>query len=325
MAPAKAPQGAVPGEAAWWPQAAADLRDALARWRQWLTVERNASPHTLRAYQGDIEQFLTFLAGHKGEAVSLNALSDTALSDFRAWLSRRAMEGAGVASRARNLSGVRNFFRWLDRQGLMHNPAATLVRNPRKPQKLPRPLTQADALATVDIAADMPEERWVGLRDRALMALLYGCGLRISEALSLSVDQFPRGEEGLRVDGKGRKQRLVPVIEPVRQAVARYLEARPFAATAESPLFIGTRGGRLSSGVAERQMRVLRGALGLPETATPHALRHSFATHLLSAGADLRSIQDLLGHASLNSTQRYTDVDAEQLLRIYRSAHPRAR
>jgi integrase/recombinase XerC len=313
------------GIAAWWPQAAGDLRKALADWRQWLVVERNASPHTLRAYQGDIEQFLTFLAGHKGEAVSLNSLSDTALSDFRAWLSRRAMEGTGIASRARNLSGVRNFFRWLDRQGLMHNPAVTLVRNPRKPQKLPRPLTQADALATVDLAGDMPDEPWIGLRDRALMALLYGCGLRISEALSLTVGQFPLGDEGLRVEGKGRKQRLVPVIEPVRLAVGLYLQSRPFAVTQQSPLFVGARGARLSSGMAERQMRVLRGALGLPDTATPHVLRHSFATHLLAAGADLRSIQDLLGHASLNSTQRYTDVDAEQLLRIYNDAHPRAR
>ncbi len=305
--------------------AAEDTLAALQRWRVWLKTEKSASPHTLRAYETDVRAWLDFLAGHRGGPVRIRDLSDAALMDFRAWLSRQAGVGVGAASRARQLSGVRNFFRWLDRQGHMHNAAVSLVRTPRKAKPLPRPLTVQDARATMDCAADVAVEHWQGLRDRALFMLLYGCGLRISEALALDVRDLPPADGTLRVEGKGRKQRDVPMLPVVLQALRDYLAARPQPATPDSPLFLGSRGGRLAMGVAERQMRQVRGLLGLPETVTPHALRHSFATHLLANGVDLRAIQDLLGHASLSTTQRYADVDATALMSVHAAAHPRAK
>ncbi|MDR3516973.1 MAG: tyrosine recombinase XerC [Azospirillaceae bacterium] len=304
--------------------AAPDVLDALAAWRRWLEHERHASPHTLTAYSADIGMFLDFLTDHLGKLPALNDLGDAGLVDFRAWLSRRAADGLARSSRARELSSVRSLFRWLDRSGRLHNPAVTLVRSPKLPRPMPRPLTEQDAIGLLDTAAELQDSPWIAKRDGALFTLLYGCGLRIDEALSLDRDQVPFGET-LTVLGKGRKQRVVPVLPAVAAAVEAYLAACPFATQANMPLFLGARGGRLAAGVAQKQIRRIRAVMGLPDSVTPHALRHSFATHLLAAGSDLRVIQDLLGHASLSTTQRYTDVDVESLLEIYQSAHPRAR
>ncbi|TWB73267.1 integrase/recombinase XerC [Nitrospirillum amazonense] len=304
---------------------APDVAAALEEWRRWLTSEKTASPHTLRAYQGDVAAFLSFLTEHLGRAPSLNDLGGAKLGDFRAWLADRASEGAIAASRARAVSGVRNLFRWLDRSGRLHNPAIGLLNAPKVKRPMPRPLTVDDAGTLLEEASDIPQAPWVGLRDRALFTLLYGCGLRMDEALRLTRAEAPLDSDTLRVTGKGSKQRDVPVLPAVRQALAAYIEACPYPLPAGGPLFLGVRGDRLNDRVARLAMQTLRQLLGLPDTATPHALRHSFATHLLGGGADLRAIQDLLGHASLSTTQRYTDVDAEQLLSVYETAHPRAR
>lgn len=301
--------------------AAPDLQDALTRWYDYLRAEKNLSKHTLRAYRTDVIGFIDFLMNHHGQAVSLNDLSDASLRDFRAWMSRRAMDGAGAATRARSLSGVKNFLSWLDKQGVMHNPAIKTVRTPKQPKKLPRPLSDRQAFLILDAVDDDPS--WVSLRDRALFTMLYGCGLRIDEALSLNLADLPR-DGFMTVRGKGRKERQVPVLDQVIRVLERYRAACPFAETPTRPLFLGERGKRLHQGVAQKALRDLRGVLGLPETATPHALRHSFATHLLQNGANLREIQELLGHASLSTTQRYTDVNAEELIKIYNAAHPRA-
>ncbi|MCC6597725.1 MAG: tyrosine recombinase XerC [Alphaproteobacteria bacterium] len=302
---------------------AADLAKLLLQWQDYLRYEKNLSPHTLRAYCGDLTHFITFLAGHFDDPPSLSALSDAKIRDFRAWLSRKAMDGASNASRARSLSGVKNFLGWLDKQGIAHNAAIGGVRTPKRAHKLPRPLHESQAMDIINSADLLPQEDWIAARDRALFTLLYGCGLRIDEALSLDIRDMPRGDV-IRVTGKGSKQREIPVIEIVDKTLAHYLQRRPFEHTPSAPLFIGQRGKRLNQGVAQKSMRNLRIILGLPETATPHALRHSFATHLLQNGANLREIQELLGHVSLSTTQRYTEINATELMRIYKAAHPRA-
>ncbi len=246
------------------------------------------------------------------------------LGDFRAFQAFRAGGGAGRVTRARGLSAIRSFFGHLDRAGLLHNAALHGLTHPRLPRTLPRPLGVGEALTLVDAAPEISTLDWIGLRDRGLFALLYGCGLRLGEALGLRREDLPR-DGRLTVTGKGRKQRQVPVLPAVAQALEGYVAACPFAPAPDAPLFLGERGGPLNPGVAERQMRRLRALLGLPDTVTPHALRHSFATHLLVAGGDLRSIQELLGHSSLSTTQRYTEIDATQLLAVYDQAHPRAR
>ena len=297
-----------------------DLAKALGEWQVWLKVEKNVSRHTLRAYTGDIAQFVTFLSHHKARAISIADVSDTTLNEFRAWMSRQTMDGRANASRARTLSGLKNFLSWMDKQGLAHNAAIKTVRTPKMPRKLPRPLHQNQAFS---VLAEATGGDWIGLRDRALFTLLYGCGLRIDEALSLDVKDLPR-EGFLIVMGKGRKERQVPVLPLVVRALQDYREACPYEETGSRPLFVGTKNGkRLHQGVAQKSMRDLRRALSLPETATPHALRHSFATHLLQNGANLREIQELLGHASLSTTQRYTDINAEEMMKVYKSAHPR--
>ena len=302
-----------------------DLAAAIADWRAWLADERRASPHTLAAYDRDLGTFIRFLAEHRGGAPDLAALEALAAGDFRAWLARRGSGGLARSSTARALSVIRGFFRFLDRRGLVHNPTPHSLRTPKVPRSVPRPLSPTDAKDVACEVGDLSDEPWVARRDVALLTLLYGCGLRISEALGLTCGAVENLAEALTITGKGNKQRLVPVLPVVREAIAAYLADRPFAAEPDSPLFLGVRGGPLNPGVAQRQMRRARPLLGLPETATPHALRHSFATHLLGAGGDLRTIQELLGHASLSTTQRYTDVAAEQMLEVYRSAHPRAR
>lgn len=305
--------------------AQADLAAAIDKWQRWLAQEKGFSPATSKAYDVDLAQFLAFMAEYRGRAPGLNDLGNLTLQEFRAWLSARAGGGAVAATRARGLSGVRSLFRWLDRNGIVHNPVIGSLTAPKIKRGLPRPLTAVDAGALLDEAASMPSTPWVGLRDQALFTLLYGCGLRISEAIGLNQGDLPPGAAHVRVLGKGAKQRQVPVLPAVSAAVAAYVEACPWKPSPGAALFVGVRGERLNASIVRKAMQKLRADMGLPDSATPHALRHSFATHLLGGGADLRAIQDLLGHASLTSTQRYTDVDTEKLLAVYEDAHPRAR
>jgi len=303
--------------------AADDLRAAIGLWVAWLTGERRASAHTVAAYGRDLALFLDFLTEHLGEQPSLAAIDALRPGDFRAYLARRAQDGIERGSLARGLSVLRGFLRFLQRRGLAATTALAALRSPKLPHSVPKPLTIVDAAASLHAAAEVASSRWQGKRDTAILALLYGCGLRLSEALGLTRAEAPLGEM-LAVTGKGGKQRLLPVLPAVRQAVADYLAACPYFLAKEGPLFVGSRGGALNPRLVQRQMASLRSRLGLAETATPHALRHSFATHLLGAGGDLRAIQELLGHASLSTTQRYTSVETERLLAIYDAAHPRA-
>jgi integrase/recombinase XerC len=302
---------------------APDLAEKFGWWVDYLTHEKRFSPHTLRAYLSDLNYFFIFLTRHLARPPSMNDLGDVAIRDFRSYLAKKTADGAGPATRARALASLRNFLKWLDRNGYLHNPAIKSIRTPKKPHRLPRALPEKEAKIVVDHAHEIPKENWIGRRDRALFTLLYGCGLRIDEALQLDFRHRPQNGD-VRVMGKGRKERQVPVIPVVEKMIAEYLESCPFPFEKDTPLFMGARGGRLHQCVAQRQMRHLRKALGLPESLTPHALRHSFATHILVAGADLRSIQELLGHASVTTTQRYTDFDNAQLLAIYKKSHPRA-
>jgi integrase/recombinase XerC len=302
----------------------AGLIATVGEWRDWLAHERRASPHTLDAYQRDLAAFLEFVSAHLGGLPTLSDLAKLEAADFRSWLARRAAGGLARSSTARALSVVRSFFRFLDRSGRVSNPAIAGVRTPAGPRPVPRALTAADALDLVEAAAGTHPAPWICARDSALFLLLYGAGLRIGEALSLTQRQAPKGGT-LTVTGKGNKQRIVPILPLIADAVAAYRAACPFKPKPEAPLFLGARGGALNPGVVQRTMRGLRATLGLPATATPHALRHSFATHLLANGGDLRTIQELLGHASLSTTQRYTAVDAAGLIRVYDKAHPRAK
>ena len=300
-----------------------DLRAAIGLWAAWLSGERRSSAHTVAAYGRDLAFFLDFLTGHLGEVPSLAAINRLRPGDFRAFLARRAQDGIERGSLARGLSVLRGFLRFLQRRGLADTAALAALRSPKLPRSIPKPLTIEDAAGSLDVAAEVATRQWEGKRDRAVLALLYGCGLRLSEALGLTRSEARLGEM-LAITGKGGKQRLLPVLPAVRQAVADYLAACPHRPAKDGPLFVGRRGGPLNPRVVQRQMAALRASLGLPETATPHALRHSFATHLLGAGGDLRAIQELLGHASLSTTQRYTSVETERLLAIYDAAHPRA-
>jgi len=294
-------------------------QDLIRDWDAHLAHERRRSEHTRRAYVATAERFAAFLSGHHGGTVDIAMLRRTSANDLRAYLATRRAEGLGNASAARELSALRGFLRFVGGEG------ATLpaLRGPRVKKGLPRPVAPAEALQLAQDVDDNAREGWVGARDFALLLLLYGAGLRIGEALSLTGAALPLGDV-LRVTGKRNKTRVVPILPAVAKAVARYVEACPWPMGKEVPLFLGARGGPLQPGVVRASVRSARRALGLPERTTPHALRHSFATHLLAGGADLRSLQELLGHASLASTQVYTAVDAAHLLDIYRSAHPRA-
>ncbi|OIR06223.1 tyrosine recombinase XerC [mine drainage metagenome] len=300
------------------------LQAALRGWTAWLAAERRASAHTLDGYSRDVAAFIAFLAGHLGEEPGLAHLAALSPADFRAFMARRAHDGLGRGSMARLMSSLRSLFRYLDRSGLVHNPALTAVRAPRPPRVLPKALSPDDALATLASAAELQDQPWMAARDLALFTLLYGCGLRLGEALALDRGQTLHGE-AMVITGKGNKQRLVPLLPVVTLAIDDYLRQCPWPGGPEAPLFVGARGKRLNPGVVQRQMRRLRGLLGLPDSATPHALRHSFATHLLAGGGDLRTIQELLGHASLSTTQRYTAIDAARLNSVYNDTHPRAR
>ncbi|MGH7123156.1 MAG: tyrosine recombinase XerC [Stellaceae bacterium] len=305
--------------------AAADLAAAISHWQSWLEHERRASRHTVLGYGRDLAGFLDFLRDHLGALPSLAALEALGPADFRAYLAGRAQAGIERSSSARALSTLRGFFRFLDRRGLAKNAALSAVRTPKLPKSVPKPLTAEDAALTLDGIVELGEQPWIGRRDLAILMLLYGCGLRLSEALGLTRAEAPVKPGMLSITGKGRKTRLVPVLPAVSEAIAGYVAICPHRLAAKGPLFVGVRGGPLNPRLVQRQMQRLRMLLGLPETATPHALRHSFATHLLAGGGDLRSIQELLGHASLSTTQRYTAVDAERLLAVYDRAHPRAK
>ncbi|HJN22921.1 MAG TPA: tyrosine recombinase XerC [Rhodospirillales bacterium] len=297
---------------------------AIMDWRAWLAHERRMSTHTLDAYGRDLAAFLDFVAEHLGFAPGLRDLENLTTTDFRGYLAKRNTFGLARTSTARAMSCLRGFFHFLDHNGIAHNAAIGAVRTPKIPQSLPKALSEEEALDALGAIGDLSDELWIGKRDTALITMLYGCGLRVGEALALNRGQAPKSET-MVVTGKGSKQRLVPVLPIVANAIGNYLAACPHALGNDDPLFVGARGKRLNPGIAQRQMRRLRARLGLAETATPHALRHSFATHLLSGGGDLRTIQELLGHASLSTTQRYTAVDAGRIVQVYRSAHPRAR
>jgi integrase/recombinase XerC len=301
-------------------------RDALRAWLGYLRDERRASPRTLDAYGRQVGAYLAFLDRHRGEPVSVAGLGSVTAAELRAYLAsrRRGEEALSARSLGQALSAVRTFHRFLDRRCEVANDAIGLVRGPRQPASLPRPVSEDAARGLLHEAADDPDlEPWEAARDRAVLTLLYGCGLRISEGLSLTRADAPLGDT-LRILGKGSKTRLAPVLPAVRRAVDAYVAALPFALGPEDALFRAKRGGPLSARHVQATVQRLRGRLGLPDSATPHALRHAFATHLLGAGADLRSIQELLGHASLSTTQKYTGVDAARLLSAYAKAHPRA-
>ncbi|TMM55262.1 tyrosine recombinase XerC [Sulfitobacter sabulilitoris] len=298
-------------------------RDALQGWLAYQRALKGAAENTLTAYQGDVVEFLSFITGHKGAPQGLGALEQISVTDMRAWMAQARAGGIGARSLARKLSAVKAFYRWLsDRQGF--EPTAVLsTRSPKFQRKLPRPLAVDAARDMIDTVELQSQSPWVAARDAAVLTLLWGCGLRISEALALKGADAPLPDT-LRITGKGGKQRIVPVLAAARDAVARYLHLCPHPGAPAAPLFRGVRGGALSPRAIQAVMARARLQLGLPASATPHAMRHSFATHLLNAGGDLRAIQELLGHASLSTTQAYTAVDTARLLEVYTRAHPKA-
>ena len=306
--------------------AAPALLAEKAAFLETLASERNASPHTIASYERDLRQFLVFLTRHNARPAAIADLADLKAAELRAFLADRRRDGAGARSLGRNLSGVRAFLKHLERRGLVSAAGARAMRAPKAAKSLPRPLSVTDALEVSEEAGSFAVEPWIAARDVAVLTLLYGCGLRISEALTLAGDTLADpAARAMPITGKGGKARMVPLLPAVHAAVADYRRLCPFQLSAEAPLFRGAKGGPLRAQIVQRGMARLRGALGLPASATPHALRHSFATHLLAAGGDLRTIQDLLGHASLSTTQNYTAVDSGRLMTIYREAHPRAR
>ena len=300
--------------------------EALTDWLRHLAEERRLSPRTVEAYTDCVEPYLAFLGRHRGEdSISIQALGQVTAAELRAYLASRRSGERPLCARSvsQALSAIRTFHRWLDRRHGVPNTAITLVRGPRLPAGVPRPVSETAARAMIADAGDADLEPWEAARDTAVLTLLYGCGLRISEALSLRRADVPPPEV-LRITGKGGKTRLVPVLPAVSLALTEYVQLLPYPVAPADPVFRGRKGGPLGPRAVQSLVASLRGAQGLPSSATPHALRHSFATHLLSAGADLRSIQELLGHASLSTTQRYADVDAASLLSVYAQAHPRA-
>ena len=302
-----------------------DLQAARDTWLKALAHERRLSPETVEAYERDTRQFLHFLTGHLGGPPGIADIADLRPADLRGFLAKRRNEGAGARTLGRGLAGIRSLLRFLERRGLVNAAGASALRAPRQPKSLPKPLTASDARQVVAMEGQLAEEPWIAARNAAVLTLLYGCGLRISEALGLTGgDLASEADTVLRVTGKGGKTRLVPVLPVAQRAVMEYRRLCPFHIAPEAPLFRGARGGPLNPAIVQRDMVKLRSALNLPDTATPHALRHSFATHLLGRGGDLRTIQELLGHASLSTTQIYTGVDTARLLDIYEKAHPRA-
>ncbi len=299
-----------------------DLSKITSEWEEWLTDIKRASNHTVVSYQNDLGHFFSFLSHHLGGKINLAHLSALQAKDIRAWLASRMGEFE-ASSNARALSTVKSFFRYLEKQGQVENAAIFHIRSPKIKKALPKALVEEQAAQALQMVGEMSAEEWINKRDLALLTLIYGCGLRISEALSITYKEIPKGDS-LTIIGKGNKQRMVPVLPVIKAAIEDYVAACPYPFGRESPLFVGKRGKKLDPAIFQLTLRKLRQALNLPESTTPHAFRHSFATHLLSAGGDLRSIQELLGHASLSTTQRYTNVDKKRLLTAYKTAHPRA-
>lgn len=305
--------------------AAPDLNAARQDWLGSLSNSRRLAALTIDAYERDTRQFLQFLTGHLGEPPALKDVADLRVADLRSFLASRRNDGAGARTLGRGLAGVRSLLRYLEKQGLANAAGASAIRAPRQPKSLPKPLAADAALRVVDAQEQLAEEPWIAARNAAVLTLLYGCGLRISEALALTSEAIADpNARSLTIIGKGGKSRLVPLLPVVHQAIAAYRQLCPYPLSASSAMFRGAKGGVLQPAIIQREMQKMRTALNLPETATPHALRHSFATHLLARGGDLRSIQELLGHASLSTTQVYTGVDTDRLLEIYDKAHPRS-
>lgn len=301
---------------------------AVENWQQWLIHERRISINTLKAYTLDLSNFLKFISEHLGFSIGLDDLGSLKTQDFRSYLAFRQANRLARSSTARTMSTLRNFFRFLKHRGLAENAAIIAVKTAKPPRSIPKAMDELSAIEVVETIADLQKEPWMGKRDKAVILLLYGCGLRIGEALGLNLEQISVLNEdtgSIVVTGKGNKQRLVPVLPIIINSIWDYIKACPHELASNGPLFVGKRGKRLSPRIIQRQMEVLRSRLELLETVTPHALRHSFATHLLAGGGDLRTIQELLGHASLSTTQRYTEVDAKRLKLVYDSSHPRAR
>lgn len=304
--------------------AAPDLITLRLNWLMAIADERRLSPKTVEAYERDTRQFLTFLTAHVGGPAKLSDVATLRPADLRGFLASRRSDGAGARTLGRGLAGIRSFLRYLEKKGLANATGARATRSPKQPKSLPKPLAAAQAINVVSIDAQLAEEPWIAARNAALLTILYGSGLRISEALALTPDDLPKGVATLRIHGKGGKTRIVPILPAAAAAIDEYRKLCPYHLAADQPIFRGAKGGPLNPAIIQREMQKLRSALDLPETATPHALRHSFATHLLASGGDLRSIQELLGHASLSTTQVYTAVDTTRLLDIYDRAHPRA-
>lgn len=284
--------------------------------------EQRLATNTVEAYRSDLAEFIGFLRGHLETEPGMRAFADLQARDIRAFIAARRREGLADASIARLLSAIKSFYRWLDRAHGVENPEIAFLSGPKRGQRLPRPVSEVAAKDMLEQAELIQEEPWIAARDVAALSLMYGAGLRISEVLDLPGD-VESAPERLRIKGKGGKVRIVPIIPAVREAISEYAALCPYGMNAGSPLFYGARGKRLQAPILRKQVQVLRGALGLTETATPHALRHSFATHLLAHGADLRAIQTLLGHASLSTTQVYTGVEAGHLRKVHANAHPR--
>ena len=299
--------------------ASREIKQLIAQWQSWLLNERRYSPHTLDAYSRDLSGFFDFAAEHLGKVPETADLAKLEVRDFRAYLSQRAARHIDKSSPARELSTLKNFFKWLARYDILRNPALSVIRTPRRAKVLPKALEVNDTFNVIDEAQNLASNSWQGLRDTAIFTLLYGCGLRISEALSLNVGDIGNNDF-LRIKGKGNKERIVPLLPVVVENINKYLAECPYQPKQGEPLFLGARGDRLVPRIIQRQMQKIRAYLGLPDNLTPHALRHSFATHLLAEGTDLRSIQELLGHASLTTTQRYTDVQIETLKKEYDKA-----
>lgn len=297
--------------------------ELLTAFCSWLGAERRAGAKTVETYARDVRAFLSFIAEHRGEPPTPASLGALRAADFRAFLARAAQAGDINATRARKLSGLRTFFRYLHRHHGVETVQLSLLARPKPKPPLPKALSADQALSVTHDIGEATDTAFEQARDEALMALLYGAGLRIAEALALNIGDLPAADDALRVTGKGQKQRIVPLLPAVRAAIAGWLKLHPNPGR-DQPLFVGVRGGRLNASIAQKNLRNFRRLNGLPEHATPHALRHSFATHLLAGGADLRAIQELLGHASLSTTQRYTDVETSQFMDIWRKAHPRA-
>lgn len=295
-----------------------ELLKTIEKWQQWLRYERRYSEHTLNAYSRDLAFFINFFAE---KPLTLDFLEKLEIADFRSFVSHRAGKHLEKSSLAREISSVKNFFKWLDNNAILKNAAISILSSPRLPKLLPKAVDSNDIFSLFDKSLNSAKQEWQGLRDRAVLILLYGCGLRISEALSLNVGDFNRESTFLCIKGKGNKERIVPLLPVIFEAVEAYLCAAPYSLKAGDALFVGARGERLSPRIIQRQLQKMRAVLGLPDTVTPHALRHSFATHLLCEGTDLRSIQELLGHASLTTTQRYTDVQIETLQKEYAKAY----